>query len=223
MNNTVRSLLLIATLSGFSAVYAEKADHDYANMFAKANAQSEEKLLAVVGQAISEDEGQICKIIQEAIVASEATEELVVDVVEAALEAHPEKHRLITECAVAVAPDSKAAIESASKQYVTATDVDPSYSDAKSADVEYSDAKGGVSNQETGDPPVIPNTTDINPLDFPQGGLLANPVGPTDGGPGGLFLLPFGPSFIAGNPSVNISDPSFDGPVDPSDPTVSVF
>ena len=139
-------------------------------------AAEQSKVLEIVANEVGAAPGCSCEIVKAAIVASHAKPATVAAIVEAAATASPEHLRLISQCAVAVAPDALAEVQAVLAK------LDPNSGkaghsakgvvDAKSA----KDAKGEVA--------TIPN-----PLDFPGTG----PVGPLSGGPGGQPLIPIYP------------------------------
>ena len=116
--------------------------------------------------------GCACEIVKAAIEASKANARWSRAIVESAATAAPDKMRLISQCAVAVAPMSLDEVQAVIAK------PDPNAGEAGQS---AKSAKGG----ETGEVATTPN-----PLDFPGQG----PVGPTPGGPGGMPVLPLLPS-----------------------------
>jgi hypothetical protein len=109
-------------------------------------------------------------VVKAAIQGTEADSKLVASIVETAATAAPEKMRLVSQCAVAVAPEALGDVQAVMSR------LDPNLGEASDSSKSAKGAK---------DVAVQPAW---NPLDFPGQG----PVGPTPGGPGGLSVLPPG-------------------------------
>lgn len=128
-------------------------------------------VLEVVEKQLSANPGCECEVVKAAIEASEADAELVASIVETAISISPDQMRLISQCAVAVAPDALGEVQSVLGRL-----------DPNKGETSYS-AKSAKSPKEPID--VKPAW---NPLDFPGQG----PVGPNPGGPGGFPVIPPG-------------------------------
>lgn len=70
-----------------------------------------DNVLALVEREVAANPGCACEVVKAAIVASEAERKLVGQIVAAAIEAAPDKMRIISNCAIAVAPDALANIQ----------------------------------------------------------------------------------------------------------------
>jgi len=144
-----------------------------------------EQVLQVVEKQVAESPNCACEIVKSAIKATHADVELVAQIVETAILAAPEQMRIISQCAIAVAPDALPAIQAVIAR------LDPN-SGVASSSAKHS-GKGGK------EVSPMQEQADIgNPLDFPGSG----PVGPTGGlGGGGMFGGdPFLQPYFPGNP-----------------------
>jgi hypothetical protein len=70
-----------------------------------------------VYQQIVEDPSTSCEVVKEAIVILNADKKVVAQIVEAAIMASPENIRIITQCAIAVAPDALTEIQDVYNKY----------------------------------------------------------------------------------------------------------
>ena len=175
MKNTIKYALFGAVLAATPA-FADAPDcYKVSTAIKKAVAAQPDKVLELVAVQVAQNESCACEVVKAAIVASDADKALVANIVDAAVTAAPSKMRIIGQCAVAVAPDALAQVQ----EVITKLS-------AVSGDSGYS-AKGG--DAKGGKPVVVPPVAQ-NPLDFPNGGALGNPEGPTPGGPGGFPLIP---------------------------------
>lgn len=77
--------------------------HFFEGFVSKTN---QDELLGMVLKHLLHDAEKACEVVKEAIVVSEADEDLVAAIVETACEAVPEKMRIIAQCAMAVSPTS---------------------------------------------------------------------------------------------------------------------
>lgn len=146
-------------------------------------------VLELVAKEVALSPDCACEIVKAAIEGSSADAKTVGAIVQAAATVAPEQMRLISQCAVATAPDSLAEV-----QAVIAL-LDPNLGEAGSA----KSAKSAKSGKEpAGEVAAMPN-----PLDFPGQG----PVGPTPGGPGGSPLIPFNPPTTVIPPFVTTINP----------------
>lgn len=76
-----------------------------------------EKVLELVALQVGQHETCACEIVKAAIIASDADKELVMDIVETAIETAPSQFRIIGQCAIAVAPDALAEVQFIVSQY----------------------------------------------------------------------------------------------------------
>ena len=76
-----------------------------------------EKVLEVVAFHVGQHETCACEIVKAAIIASDADVALVVEIVETAIEVAPGKFRIIGQCAIAVAPDALAEVQTITSKY----------------------------------------------------------------------------------------------------------
>jgi len=157
-------------------------------------------VLEVVAAQVAANPGCACEVVKAAIEGVNADAKTVALIVEAAAVAAPDQMRLVSQCAVAVAPDSL------SKVQAVLAKLDPNKGEGGPSS---KSAKGGAAAETA--------AVEDNPLNFPGAG----PIGPRPGGPGGFSELSPGVD-PGGVPSVNGSDPedNVEPPVvTPVDPT----
>jgi len=165
-----------------------------------AAASDRSNVLDLVSREVASSPGCACEIVKAAIEGSSADTKMVAAIVQAAATAAPEHMRLISQCAVAIAPDALAAV-----QAVIAL-LDPNLGEAGDS---AKSAKGSKDAKH----PVGEVASMPNPLDFPGQG----PVGPTPGGPGGSPLIPFLPPMTVIPPIVG---PPVETPEEETPPVV---
>ena len=149
-------------------------------------AAEQSKVLEIVSKQVGAAPNCSCEIVKAAIEASKADAKMVASIVESAATAAPDQMRLISQCAVAVAPDALGEVQAVIAK------LDPNSGEGGES---AKSAKGGADNGEVAAMP--------NPLDFPGQG----PVGPTPGGPGGMPLIPQLPPVIIAPPDASNVDP----------------
>lgn len=155
-------------------------------------AAEQSKVLEIVATQVAAAPGCSCEIVKAAIEGSNAKPTTVAAIVETAVTAAPEQMRLISQCAVAVAPDALAQVQAVLAK------LDPN--SGKSAANSSKDAKDAKA--PAGEVASMPN-----PLDFPQQGPLGpipagSAVAPMFGGPGGQPLIPIFPPTIINPPEI---------------------
>jgi hypothetical protein len=170
MKTTLR-FALVAAAMGLAPVVA-MAETDCIALSASVKATVAEKpseVLQVVEKEVGANPDCACEVVKAAIEASKADAKTVAAIVETAASVAPDKMRLVSQCAVAVAPESLADVQAVLSR------LDPNRGESG-----YSSksAKGGKA--------VVDVKPAWNPLDFPGQG----PVGPTPGG------APMGPPMI---------------------------
>ncbi len=148
-------------------------------------AQEQSKVLEIVSTEVAAAPGCACEIVKAAIEGSKADVDTVAAIVEAAATAAPEQMRLISQCAVAVAPDA------ITKVQMVLAKLDPNL--GESGTKSSKDAKAPA-----GEVAAMPN-----PLDFPGQG----PIGPNPGSPGGTPLIPIFPPVIINPPEISDVNP----------------
>jgi hypothetical protein len=148
-------------------------------------AMEQSKVLEIVSAEVAAAPGCACEVVKAAIEGSSANVETVAAIVEAAAVAAPEQMRVISQCAVAAAPDALASIQAVLAK------LDPNLGES------------GTSAKSAKAAPASEVAAMPNPLDFPGIG----PVGPTVGGPGGAPLFPFTPPVIINPPNVSNPNP----------------
>lgn len=169
MKKTIRYTIL-AVLFGTVPAFAE-VDCLKLSLFVKQAASSERsKVLEIVGKEVGAAPNCACEIVKAAIEGSSADAKTVAAIVEVAATAAPEQMRLISQCAVAVAPDALVNVQAVMAK------LDPNLGESGTSAKSSKDAKAPA-----GEVAALPN-----PLDFPGVG----PVGPLAGGPGGLDSIP---------------------------------
>lgn len=179
MKKTVFFALFSAAL-GFLPAHAEVDCIALSVSVKNAVSSDKSQVLEVVSKEVAAAPGCACEIVKAAIEASEATAKTVAAIVEAAATAAPEQMRLVSQCAVAVAPDALGDVQAVLAK------LDPNRGEGESA----KSAKVA---------PVGEVASTPNPLDFPGQG----PVGPTPGGPGGMPVIPQLPPVIIAPPDVS--------------------
>jgi hypothetical protein len=149
------------------------------------------KLLEIVETEVKANPACSCEIVKAAIKASDADSESVVSIVETSILAAPEMMRIVSQCAIAVMPESLAGVQSLLARY-----------DTNAGEGGYS-SKSAKSSKDAKAAPQDDVAAMPNPLDFPGSG----PVGPTNGGPGGFPLIPPTLPVIINPPTVTLVDP----------------
>ncbi len=172
MKNTLKyalTALIMAAAPVVSAADCVKVS----SVVTQAVAADSAKVLEIVAKEIAANESCSCEVVKAAIIASEADKKTVAQIVDAAIVASPKNFRVIAQCAIAVAPDAVANVQSVVEKYER----------AGGGDYYVDSSKGAI------DPPGKPPVSGKNPLDFPS---LGGPgeVGPRPGGQGGFSLLP---------------------------------
>jgi hypothetical protein len=170
MKTTFRFALVAAALGLAPAVATAETDCIALAASVKITvAEKPAEVLQVVEKEVSANPDCSCEVVKAAIQASKADAKTVAAIVETASSVAPDKMRLISQCAVAVAPEALADVQSVLSR------LDPNRGESG-----YSakSAKGGKA--------VVDVKPAWNPLDFPGTG----PVGPTPGG------APMGPPMI---------------------------
>ncbi len=165
MKITSRFAIAAACLSIFPASAADGVDClELAVSVKHAVAAAPSNVLEVVEKEVTAHPDCACEVVKAAIQGAEADSKLVANIVETAATAAPEKMRLVSQCAVAVAPEALGDVQAVMNR------LDPNLGEAS-----YS-SKSAKSSKGAKDVAVQPAW---NPLDFPGQG----PVGPTPGGP----------------------------------------
>lgn len=178
----MKMTLRIALLSAACGLFASAANVDCLKLsqsIKAAIAADNAATLQVVEKEILANPGCACEVVKAAIEASKADAKLVASIVETAATAAPEQMRLVSQCAVAMAPDALNNVQA------VVAKLDPGSGESSPAKSSKS-AKSAPAPAATG-----------NPLDFPGSGIgSTNPIGINPGGAGGLPLLPVGPSIV---------------------------
>jgi hypothetical protein len=177
---------LFSMVLGFASAHAEVDCIALSVSIKNAVAAEQSKVLEIVSEQVASAPNCSCEIVKAAIEASKANAQLVASIVEAAATAAPDQMRLISQCAVAVAPDALNEVQAVIAK------LDPNRGEAGTS---AKSAKGGAA--DDGEVAAMPN-----PLDFPGQG----PVGPTPGGPGGMPLIPQLPPVIIAPPDLSNVD-----------------
>jgi hypothetical protein len=189
MKMTIRFALLSAAFGLLSspAAFAEVDCVKLVQSVKAAITADPSTTLQVVEKETLANPGCACEVVKAAIEESKADAKLVASIVETASTAAPAQMRLISQCAVAVAPDALSNVQAVLAK------LDPNSGETTPAKKDSKDAKT---------PAPTPQVTS-NPLDFPGSGMVGAgvgtgvggkpTVGPTPGGPGGIPVLPFGP------------------------------
>ena len=167
MKTTFRFALVAAALGMLPAATMAEVDCLKLSVSVKhAVAAKPATVLEIVEKEVSANPDCACDVVKAAIQASKADSKTVAAIVETAATSAPDKMRLISQCAVAVAPEALADVQGVISR------LEPNKGESG-----YS-SKGGKN-------PQVEVKPAWNPLDFPGQG----PVGPT---PGGAPALPPG-------------------------------
>jgi hypothetical protein len=170
MKTTLRFALVAAALGLAPAVATAETDCIALAASVKITvAEKPAEVLQVVEKEVSASPDCACDVVKAAIQASKADAKTVAAIVETAASVAPDKMRLISQCAVAVAPEALADVQAVLSR------LDPNRGESGYSSKGAKGAKVAVD--------VKPAW---NPLDFPGTG----PVGPTPGG------APMGPPMI---------------------------
>jgi hypothetical protein len=152
MKNTLKFALTAVLLSVASIASADVADSVKLSKAVKiAVSADSSKVLEVVAANIAINESCACEIVKAAIVASDADKKLVAEIVNTAILAAPSQIRMITQCAMATAPDAVSDIQAVVEKY-------------GSAGGNHS-TKGGLADEKGVIAP--PEADGPNPLDYP--------------------------------------------------------
>jgi hypothetical protein len=163
MKMTIRYTLLSAALGLFShTAFAEVDCAKLAQSVKQAIAADAASTLQVVEKEIAANPGCACEVVKAAIEGSNADAKLVAAIVETASTAAPQHLRLISQCAVAVAPDALSEVQAVMAK------IDPSSGEAAPMKSDSKDAKD-EKGPGTQPPPAA------NPLDFP-GSMFGAPI-----------------------------------------------
>lgn len=212
MKNTFKIALLGAAFGASITVgsAADAPDCFKVSETVKAAVQVETaKVLEIVEARVAANEKCACEIVRAAILGSEADKNLVASIVGVAANAAPSEARLISQCALAVAPDAAAEIQAVMASFDKAQ--------GDSAVVSYE--KGGFEKGGLTKGGVEPASAVNDPLDFPAGpegsvtdgnipGGEDSVVGPPPGAPGGPTAVfppgfpPLGQPPVVANPAL---------------------
>lgn len=184
MKKTLQYALMTAVFALMPAALADSADCIKVSAAVKKAVElSPSNVLEIVAQQVAANESCACEVVKAAIISSDANKDLVASIVDTAILEAPEMKDIIAQCAIAIAPDAVSDIQKIMAKYDPAQG-DGGYS-GKGGTGKGGLAKGGLDKEV-----ILPEAHQGNPLDFPTGGSLTNPVGPVIGGPGGYPLLP---------------------------------
>lgn len=107
MKRTLNYMALAVMLAGAPAAFAEESScYDRSVAITKMVSAQPDKVLEIVEREVAASPGCSCEVVKAAIVATEADRKLVAQIVATAINAAPEKMRIVAQCAVAVAPDA---------------------------------------------------------------------------------------------------------------------
>jgi hypothetical protein len=162
MKTTLRFALVAAAMSMLPAIASAEADCVALSASVQsAAAEKPAEVLQLVEKEVAANPDCACEVVKAAIQGSKADAKTVASIVETAASVAPEKMRLISQCAVAVAPEALADVQAVLGR------LDPNRGEA------------GYSSKGSKDAKDVAVKPAWNPLDFPGQG----PVGPTPGGP----------------------------------------
>ena len=197
MKKTIYFAIMSLALGSLPAFSAETDCVKLSVSVKHAVAAEKSSVLEVVAAQVAANPGCACEVVKAAIEGVNADVKTVALIVEAAAVAAPDQMRLISQCAVAVAPDSLTKVQ------------------AVLAKLDPNKGEGGPSSKSAKGGAAETAAADDNPLNFPGQG----PIGPRPGGPGGFSELSPGMD-PGGIPAVNGGDAEENvDPITPVDPT----
>ncbi len=170
MKNYIRTILATTAL-GVIGVHAKDDCVAISQAVIIGVSEDESRVLEIVSKEIAAAPSCACEIVKSAIKSSKADNKTVAAIVGAAVTAAPAQMRLISQCAIAVAPDAAGEIQAVLAK------LDPNSGDSGLSSKSAKSAKAPEVAEE-----------DWNPLDFP-GGRDPN-IGPGDLPPGFPFDTP---------------------------------
>lgn len=103
---------------------------------------TEESLISLVEETIARDPDQACEVVKKAIGMSKAQDALICRIVESAILAAPDQIRLITQCAIASAPDSLTSIQILLATYDASGDASSSGKEVSGKEVSGKEVSG---------------------------------------------------------------------------------
>ncbi len=173
MKNTIKYALFGAVMALVMPVHADAAGCNGVSSAVKAAiGDFPNKVLEIVADAVAKNKSCAGDVVQAAIRASHADRALVGNIVDAAVTAAPSQAKVITQSALAIAPDAYPEVQARLEQ------------------------KGRLVENGGGGKGVVSVSASPNPLDFPNGGQDVNPVGPINGGVAAGGLIPPTPPVI---------------------------
>lgn len=178
--------ILFTTALGASGLNAKEIDClALSQSVATEVSADKSQVLEIVSNQVAAASGCACEIVKSAIKASDADATTVAAIVEAAISEAPDHMRLISQCAIAAAPDAIGAI-----QALLAT-LDPNSGDSAGSSKSGKSAKAAaMSDDEAAE-------VDWNPLDFPGDQISSVPGLKIPSGPQGTYAPPIiNPGFI---------------------------
>jgi hypothetical protein len=174
MKSTSRFAIIAAVWSIFPATAMAGVDClELALSVKHAAAAKPSAVLEIVEKEVSANPDCACEVVKAAIQGAEADSKTVAGIVEVAASAAPDKMRLVSQCAIAVAPDALGEVQAVMNRL-----------DPNSGETGYS-SKGAKDAKDAKDVAVEPAW---NPLDFPGRGT----VGPPPGSPPPILIPPPG-------------------------------
>ncbi len=164
MKRTIYFALMGLALGSVPALAADVDCVKLSVVVKQAVAAERAAVLDIVSKQIAANPGCACEVVKAAIEGAEADAKTVASIVEVAATAAPDQMRLVSQCAVAVAPEALVNVQSVIAK------LDPNTGEGSSAK-SGKDAKGGAAEPEV--------ASAFNPLDFPGAGQGA--IGPRPG------------------------------------------
>jgi len=104
---------LVGAVFALSAPFSLAADSACTSVSSETSAaiaKSPNKVLEIVSKLVSANESCACEVVKSAIITTEASKDLVGQIVATAVKAAPAKSSLVSTCALAIAPDAQAQI-----------------------------------------------------------------------------------------------------------------
>lgn len=160
MKNTMKFALTALLLAAAPFASAENPGSVQVSQAVKTAVTADSsKVLEIVANKVAADKSCACEIVKAAILASDADQALVAKIVTTAILEAPSETRVITQCAIATAPDAISEIQAVVERF------DAAGGEGYSAKGGFDDSKGVLDDGKG--MPTPPPTDGPNPLDYP--------------------------------------------------------
>jgi len=121
-----------------------------------------ETVLELIAREVAIHPGCACEIVKSAIIATEADAALVVAIVEAAINASPENARIISQCAIAIAPEALTAVQALLAK------LHPDRGNKDSSSKSSKDSRDPIDEQDLKDGKLVKTSFIISDVDLPR-------------------------------------------------------